>query len=190
MHRKIVLLHTGLNPDVVADALLRSVEPKGVSLWVFLWPIALIVPIVSWITGPSWNDASRQVIRQVQGSTFRLERRRRGPFSSTFYGNWKAEHNGTKIEGYFALPSRVRSGLRVWWFIVAAMALLGVVLNMLDLTVKTHFTVDPNVGLRISILILLFPTGVYLVMEWLGSRTDLGSLAYLEQNFSAMAEDR
>ena len=185
MQRHIIVLHTGLSSDVVADSLLRSVEPKGVSLWCFLWPIAMVVQIASLTTGPSWNDASRQVIREVESRTFQLERRRRGPFSSTFYGSWQPENDGTKIEGYFSLPSRVKSGLRAWWSMVAAMALLGVVLNLLDLTAKTHFTVDPEIGLRISICILLLPTCVYLLVEWLGSRSDLGSLAYLKQNLSA-----
>lgn len=188
MARKRVVLHTRLNPDVVGDLLVRSVEPKGVSLWLFLWPLAVVVPIVSWMTGPSWNDPARQAIRQVQGRTFRLERRRRGPFSSTFYGSWKAEHNGTKIEGYFALPSRVMTGLRVWWSIVALMAFMGVVLNLLDLTVKSRFTVNPDVGLKISITFLLLSTGIYLSVKWLGSRLDFGSLAYLEQNLSAVPE--
>jgi hypothetical protein len=145
--------------------------------------------IASWVAGPPWNDESRQVIRQVNGNTFQLERRRRNPFSSTFYGTWEAEQDGTKIEGYFALPSGVLMGLRISLFLIVSIAVLGVILNLLDLTVKTHFTVDPDVGLTISVCLLLLPIGVYLVAQWLGSWRDAGSLAYLGRKLSAFVKD-
>jgi hypothetical protein len=189
MRRNSVVLHTALSPDVVADCLHQSVETTSVSPWSVLLLIRVLVTIASWVTGPPWNDTCRQVMTQVSGKTFRLERRRGTPFSSAFYGSWEAEHGGTKIEGYFRLPSRVLITLRVWLFIMGTMAVIGVVVNMLDLTVKTHFTVDPDVGLTISICLLLLPIGVYLLAQWLGSRRDAGSLAYLEQKLAGTCED-
>ncbi len=81
------------------------------------------------------------------------------------------------------------TGLRAWWSIVALMAFMGIVLNLLDLTVKSHFTLNPDIGLKISTAILLLSTGIYLSVKWLGSWLDFGSLAYLERNLSAIPEE-
>jgi len=189
MPRKRVVLHTGLAPDVVADLVLKSLDTKGVPLWQVFWLIRAVVTIAAWVTGPPWDDASRQVLRQVHGRTFRLQRRHGRPFSPTFYGSWQADRAGTKIEGYFGLSPITLISLRVWLFLMVIISALGVVLNVLDLTIKTHFTVDPDVGLTISICLMLLSIGGYLLAQWLGSRRDASSLAYLEQKLSAVVED-
>ncbi|MDR3414026.1 MAG: hypothetical protein P4L87_24210 [Formivibrio sp.] len=189
MPRNRVVLHTGLPPDVVADVLLRSLETKRVPLWQVFWLIGAVVTIAAWVTGPPWDDPSRQVLRQVHGRTFRLQRRHGRPFSPTFYGSWKADRTGTKIEGYFGLSPMTLISLRVWLFTMVIITALGVVLNVLDLTVKTHFTVDPDVGLTISICLMLLSIGGYLLAQWLGSWRDASSLSYLEQKLSAVVED-
>jgi hypothetical protein len=188
MHRNSVVLHSKLAPAVVGDLLQQSVKPKSASPLTFLLLITAVITVVSWVSGAPWNDPSRQEIRQVHGRTFRLERRRGRPFSPSFYGSWEAEHDGTKIEGYFGLPSTVMISLRVWLFMMVTMAVLGVVLNLLDLTIETHFTVDPKIGLALSICFLLLSVVGYLLAQWLGSRRDAGSLAYLRQNLSAYVE--
>ena len=76
-------------------------------------------------------------------------------------------------------------GLRVWLVLMVILTALGVVVNVLDLTIGTHFTVDPDVGLTLSIFFMLISIGFYVLARWLGSRRDSGSLAYLEQNLSA-----
>ena len=189
MHRNSVVVHTKLAPNVVGDLLQQSVRPKKPSPWAFLLSIGAVITIVSWVSGPPWNDPSRLEIREVQGRTFRLERRRGRPFSPAFYASWEAEHNGTKIEGYFGLPLRVMISLHVWLFLMVIMWGLGIVLNLLDLTVGTHYTVNPNFGLALSICFLVFSIIGYLVARWFGSRRDAGSLAYLEQNLSAFIQE-
>ena len=183
MPRNTVVLHTGLVPDAVADALLQSVETEAVPQWAVPWFIA------PWVTRPAWSGASRQVIRDVHGKTFRLERRDGGRFSSTFYGSWQAEHGGTKIEGYFGLSPLVGKSLRYSLVIMVILTVLGVMLNLLDLTVGTHFTKDPDVGLTLSIFVMLLSFGGYLLAQWLGSRRDVSLLASLEQKLSAFVEN-
>jgi hypothetical protein len=169
----------------VANVLIKSLETKRMSLWRVPWFIRAFATVAAWVTGPPWGDASRQVLRQVNGKTFRLERRYGRPFSPAFYGSWRPERAGTKIEGYFGLSPITRISLPVSLFLIVITAAWGVVVNLLDLTVRTHFTIDPDVGLTLSICFMLLSIGGYLLAQWLGSRRDASSLAYLEQKLSA-----
>ena len=65
------------------------------------------------------------------------------------------------------------------------LAATGIVLNTFDLTAGTHFTVDPNIGLGISIFLMLFILGLYVVAQRLGSRRDERLLGFLEQTLAA-----
>jgi hypothetical protein len=189
MPRNRVVLYTGLTPDGVAEALVKSLETERVPTWQFFWLVRVGVAIAAWVTGPPWGDASRQVLRQVHGRTFRLERRHGRPFSPAFYGSWQAERAGTKIEGYFGLSPRTLLLNRICLFLLVIMWGLGVLVNLLDLTVGTHLTVDPDVGLTISICFMLTSIGGYLLAQWLGSLRDASSLAYLEQKLSASGDN-
>jgi hypothetical protein len=189
MPRNRVVLYTGLTPDGVAEALVKSLETERVPTWQFFWLVRVGVAIAAWVTGPPWGDASRQVLRQVHGRTFRLERRHGRPFSPAFYGSWQAERAGTKIEGYFGLSPRTLLLNRICLFLLVIMWGLGVLVNLLDLTVGTHLTVDPDVGLTISICFMLTSIGGYLLAQWLGSLRDASSLAYLEQKLSASVDN-
>jgi len=75
--------------------------------------------------------------------------------------------------------------LRGWFIIVAGMGALGVVLNALDLTMGTHFTVDPRFGLILSTVMVLVSTGIYYLAKWIGSRPDAGAIAFIERTLSA-----
>jgi hypothetical protein len=68
---------------------------------------------------------------------------------------------------------------------VIGLALLGIVLNTLDLTAGTHFTVDPAVGLGISIFLVLFPLALYLLAHKLGSRQRSELVGFLGQTLAA-----
>ena len=65
------------------------------------------------------------------------------------------------------------------------MGCLGLLLNLLDITVHTHNTVDPKVGLGLSSASLLIVFFGYTLVSWLGSRRDAGSIAFLEQTLAA-----
>ena len=187
--RSSIVLYTKLPPDVVDDLLRQEIEAEAPRLFRFIWFVTVPVLLAAWITGPRWNDPSRQVVRKIDGQTFRLERRHRTPFSAAFYGSWQAEVTGTSIGGYFGLPPSVLISVRVWLAFVVFMGSLGIVLNLLDLTVGTHFTIDPRFGLILSSAILLVPLGIYKLAIWLGSRRDLGSIAFIEQKLMAFVPE-
>ena len=65
------------------------------------------------------------------------------------------------------------------------LAVLGMVLNILDLTAGTHFTKDPDVGLVLSALFVPFCLGLYLLAHRLGSRTNESLLTFLELTLAA-----
>lgn len=62
---------------------------------------------------------------------------------------------------------------------------MTLVLNTLDLKAGTHFTVDPDIGLWISVAFVPFMLVVYFVVLLIGSRRDKGIVAFLEQTLAA-----
>ena len=138
-----------------------------------------------WFVRLVWKGGSREVRGLVDGSTFRLRKWNAWQWSPNFYGMWKADHGGTRIEGHFDLAPIARWSLRLTLAVIMSLAVVGVVLNTLDLTAETHFTIDPNVGLAISIFLMLFAIGLYLVAHWLGSRRDEKLLGFLEKTLAA-----
>jgi len=141
--------------------------------------------VMPWFIRLVWKGGSRQVRGLIDGNTFRLKRWNAWQWSPNFYGKWEPDHSGTRIEGYFDLAPLVRWSLRFTLVAVMALAVIGVVLNTLDLTAGTHFTVDPEIGLSISVFLMLFALGFYLVFHWLGSRQDERLLGFLEQTLAA-----
>jgi hypothetical protein len=174
MKPNAVVLHSALAPEAVADTLLRSID-KEVALQ----------SLMPWLVRLVWRGGSRQVRGLIDGNTFRLKRRNAWQWSPNFYGKWQADHSGTRIEGHFDLAPPVRRSLRFTLITVMGFAVIGIVLNTLDLTAGTHFTVDPDIGLGISIFLMLFTLGFYLVVQRLGSRQDDRLLGFIEQTLAA-----
>lgn len=170
-----IILHSALAPEVVADTLLRSVDKEFVGLRSLMpWFIRLV-----------WKGSSRDVRGFIEGNTFRIKRWNAMQWSPNFYGKWEADCGGSRIEGYFDLAVPVRWSLRLTLVIVMSFAVFGIVLNALDITTGTHFTVDPRVGLGISIFLMLFTGGLFLLAHRLGSRHDKRLLGFLEQTLAA-----
>jgi hypothetical protein len=121
---------------------------------------------------------------RIEGNTFRLKKcnAQRSP---TFYGKWEAEYGGTRIEGYFDFAPVVRWSLRFTLILVLGLAVWGIVLNTLDLKAGTHFTVDPDIGLWMSVAFVPFVLALYFLAQLIGSRRDKGVLALLEQTLAA-----
>jgi hypothetical protein len=174
MARNSIVLHSALAPEAVADTLLRSIDKEVVLQSVMPWFVRLV-----------WKGGSRQVRGLIDGKTFRLKRWNAWQWSPNFYGKWEADHSGTRIEGHFDLAPLVRWSLRCTLGVIMGLAAIGVALNSLDLTAGTHFTVDPDVGLAISVFLMLFTFGLYLIAHWLGSRQDERLLGFLEQTLAA-----
>jgi hypothetical protein len=175
MATKTIVLHSALAPEAVGDVLLRSVDKDVVNIR-FLLP---------WFIGLLWKGGSRDVFGLIEGSSFRLKRWNAMQWSPNFYGKWEADSRGTRIEGFFDLAPSARWSLRATLFTVVGLAVLGIVLNTLDLTIGTHFTVEPRVGLGISIFLPLFAAGIFLVAHRIGSRQDERLLGFLEQTLAA-----
>ena len=116
------------------------------------------------------KDYADSLYEQAQMDS--LKRRNARQWSPNSYGKWEADYSGTRIEGYFDLAPPARSSLRFTLVVVMALGVIGIVLNTLDLTAGTHFTVDPDIGLGIILFLVLFTLGFYLVAHRLGSRQD------------------
>ena len=169
-----IVLRSALAPEAIADTLLRSIDREVVLQSVMPWFVRLV-----------WKGGSREVRGLVDGNTFRLKKWNAWQWSPNFYGKWEADHSGTRIEGHFDLAPFFKWSLRFTLVVIMGLAVVGVVLNTLDLTAGTHFTVDPDVGLAISVFLMLFTIGLYLVAHWLGSRQDERLLGFLEGTLAA-----
>jgi hypothetical protein len=169
-----IVLHSTLTPEAVADTLLRSIDREMVLQAGMPWFVRLV-----------WKGGSRQVRGLIDGNQCQLKRRNAWQWSPNFYGSWEAEYSGTRIEGYFDLAPPTKVALRFTLVAVLGLAIIGIVLNALDLTAGTHFTVDPSIGLWISIFFVPFTLGFYLLATRLGSRPDESLLGFLEQTLAA-----
>jgi hypothetical protein len=174
MARNTLVFHSALSPESISVALLRSIESEVALRSVMPWFIRLV-----------WKGWSRKVCGVVEGNTFRLKKWNAAQWSPNFYGKWEAEYSGTRIEGYFDLAPLVRLSLRFTLVLLLGFAVIGIVLNTLDLKAGTHFTVDPDIGLPISLLFVPFALGIYLVAHMIGSRSEKSLLRFLEQTLAA-----
>jgi hypothetical protein len=138
-----------------------------------------------WFTRLVWKSGSHEVRGFIEGNTFRIKRWNAMQWSPNFYGKWETDCGGIRIEGYFDLAPTVRRSLRLTLVTVMSLAVLGIVLNTLDITAGTHFTVHSQVGLGISIFLMLLAGGLFLIAHRVGSGKDKRLLEFLEQTLAA-----
>jgi hypothetical protein len=174
MSRGSVVFHSTLSPGAIADTLQRSIAPEGVPRYLKPWFVRLVQ-----------RGDSRPVCGTVDSSAFRLRRQAGGQYSPNLYAKWVPENTGTRIEGYFDLAPVVRLAVRLTSIVVLGFAVLGIVLNLLDLKAGTHFTKDPDVGLVLSVLFIPFGIGFFLLAQRLGSRSDETLLSFVELTLAA-----
>jgi hypothetical protein len=178
MAPKSIVLHSALAPEAIAATLRWSIDSEtdaGVA----------VQSLMPWFVRLVWKGGSRQVRGLLDGNTFRLKSRNAWQLSPNFYGKWQSESGGTRIEGYFALAPLVKFSIRITFVVTLGFAVVGIVLNTLDLEVGTHFTVDPEIGLWISLLLVPFALGIYLLARRIGSRGEEGLLRFVEQTLAA-----
>jgi hypothetical protein len=92
--RTNVILHSALPPSAVADALRRSIDEERRTLFSL-----------------SGYKGDRPVLGEVKENAFRLQKRTSWrndwlfqlDFAPHFYGQFRPEAGGTRVEGYFAL---------------------------------------------------------------------------------------
>jgi hypothetical protein len=89
MGRTVYVLHSALAPSSVLEALRLSMDEERRTLF-----------------SMSSYQGDRPVLGNVDGNTFRLQKRRfsRNDFAGRFYARFEAEVGGTRIEGYFDSP--------------------------------------------------------------------------------------
>ena len=174
MSRNAVVFHSTLAPEAVADTLRRTIEAEGVPQYLVPWFVRLFR-----------QSGSHPVCGVVESNTFRLKSRNGGQYAPNFYAKWEPEYRGTRIEGHFELAPLIKLSLRISLILMLALWLIGIVLNVLDLTVGSHFTKDPDIGLPLCLAFVPFTIGFYFVARKLGSRPDESLLVFLEQTLAA-----
>jgi hypothetical protein len=149
-----VFMHSLLAPDDFADALRRKIDPEQRTLF-------------SW----SGYKGDQPILGEVGNATFRLQKRRysRNDFAGHFYGTFKPESGGTRIEGYFALPRWARYFMRVW---LAFAVLCGVpifIATLRDVLTGSHeVSGDTWVGLVVPPLLIFVGTGMPMLTRRFG----------------------
>jgi hypothetical protein len=175
MSGKSVTLNSALATGAVRDALLRSISTQGAPPYLEPWFYRM----------HRKDDQTRPVWGVVETQKFRLRRSSGGVCAPNFYATWEPQSGGTRIEGYFDLGPIERLSLRVTLVAMLALSVVGVLLNVVDLTRGTHFTHDPRFGLVLSVLLAPFCLGFYLFIQWRGSRADDRLLAFIETTLAA-----
>ena len=97
--RTMIVLHSALPPEAVADALRRSMDEEHRTLFSL-----------------SGYQGNCPVLGEVRADSFRLQMRRysRNDFAGQFYGRFQSEPEGTRIEGYFDAPRGARIFMKIW----------------------------------------------------------------------------
>jgi hypothetical protein len=171
---KKVVLHSALPPDAVAEALRRSMDEGHRTLFSL-----------------SGYRGSRPVLGQIRGDTFRLQKRRysRNDFAGQFYGQFRSEPGGTRIEGYFDAPRWARNFMKFW---LAAVVVIGTpvfVSTLSDLTRSHHMSGDRWVGIVVPPALVLFGTILPRFGRVLGRSGEGFLLEHLQRTLSARIEE-
>ncbi|MGA2103202.1 MAG: hypothetical protein ABSG34_18975 [Candidatus Sulfotelmatobacter sp.] len=169
-----VVFHSALAPQAIADTLRRSIDVEGMPRYMV----------------PSFIRLFRQTTTGrfcgvVDSNIFRVKRSNGGQYAPNFYGRWEPEYGGTRIVGFFELAPLVKLSLRIFLIVMLVLWCSGIVANVLDLYAGTHFTRDPEIGLPVCAVFIVFTLGFYFVVRKLGSRPDESLLAFLEQTLAA-----
>jgi hypothetical protein len=98
MSRTIYVLHSALAPNLVVDALRRSIDEEH-------WTLFSL----------SGYQGNRPLLGELGENTFRLQKRRysRRDFVGHFYARFEPEPGGTRIEGHFDVPRLARYFMRI-----------------------------------------------------------------------------
>ena len=137
-----MILRSTLAPNATADALRRSIDEERRTLFSL-----------------SGYRGSLPVLGEVNGSTFRLRKRRywRNDFAPNLYGEIQADAAGSRIDARFELCPWIKAFMRFW---IGGALLLGApifVLSALDhFTGSHHTTGDSWVGLVVPPAMVLW----------------------------------
>jgi hypothetical protein len=173
--RTSLVLHSTLAPNAVADALRRSIDEEQRALFS--------------LTG---YRGSSPVLGVVTDNTFRLRRRRywRNDFAPCFYGQFRSESGGSRIEAHFDLSPLTRNFMRLW---LGGVTILGgplFVLCLIDLTTGSHYTSgDTRVGLIVFPALILWGFVLPKIGRLFGSGDEQVLSEFVQQTLAARIEE-
>lgn len=171
-----MVFRSALAPDSVADTLRRSIDEERRTLFSL-----------------SGYQGSLPVLGEVNGTTFRLQKRRywRNDFAPNLYGKILAEAGGSRIEAHFDLSRWVRIFMRFW---LGGVLLLGgpiFVLSTLDYFTGSHHTSgDIWVGLVVPPAMVLWGFLLPRIGHWFGLGDERFLLDFVQQKLAAQIEDQ
>jgi hypothetical protein len=175
MSRQVLVFHSSLAPEVMAETLRRSIDeerPKFFSV--------------------SGFRGNRPVLGRLSQDSFRLRKRRysRNDFAGQLYARFEPEPGGTKIESYFDMPHWAKYFLRIW---LAGAVLIGTpisVLTMIDLTRRTHYmSGDLWVGLIVPPALILFGIALPTFGRLLGKGDERFIVEFVQSTLAARIEE-
>jgi hypothetical protein len=171
MKKKLIVMHSPMSPDALADALRRSMDEERRALFSL-----------------SGYKGEQAVLGEIWGNSFHLQKRRywRNDFAPHFYGEIQSDPAGTRIEGYFDLADRVRLFM---WFWLGGVVLIGgaiFVASVSDVMAGSHLvTGDAWTGLIVPPAMLLFGIVLPRFGRLLGRDDETFILEYLQNTLSA-----
>jgi len=175
MSRTTYVLHSTLTPDLVPDALLRSIDEERRTLFSF-----------------SGYRGGRPLLGEVSGSTFRIQKRRysRNDFAGRFYARFEPEPGGTRIEGYFDSPRWARWFMRFWLGAVVLMGTPIFIKTVIDIARGSHYmSGDRWVGLIVPPAMVFFGTVLPKLGRLLGKKDERFILESVQNMLAARIEE-
>jgi hypothetical protein len=175
MGRIVVVLHSALAPNAVAEALRRTIDEQH---WT---PFSL--------SGYKGNLA---LVGEVGENTFKIKKRKyyRNDFAGQFYARLAPEAGGTRIEGYFDYPPWARYFIRIW---LAFTVLTGTPIflgTLSDVLRGSHYTSGGNwVGLIVPPALVLFGTALPKAGRLLGKNDERFMLEQIQNTVAGHIEE-
>jgi hypothetical protein len=172
----MIVLHSALSPEVVAETLRREMDEERWTLF-----------SLSGLAG------DRPVVGKVEGEQFRLRKRvyLHNDFAGQFYGSMTGEPGGTRMEGYFDFPRWIRYFMRGWLALAILICVPIFALTVFDLALGVHFIAAKGsdwLGLVVAPAFLAYA----LLLPWVGRRLGRGGeryiLNFLETKLGARVE--
>jgi hypothetical protein len=175
MGRTVVVLHSALTPNAVADALRRSIDEQR---WT---PFSL-----------SGYKGDLPLLGEVGENTFKVQKRKyyRNDFAGQFYARFEREPGGTRIEGYFDSPVWARWFMRFW---LGGVVLIGTpifIRTAIDISTGSHYmSGDRWVGLIVPPAMVFFGTALPKFGRLLGKKAERFILEHIKNTLGARIEE-
>jgi hypothetical protein len=174
MARTVLVLHSALPPNVVAEALRSSIDEER---WT---PFSI-----------SGYRGNRPLLGEISENAFRLQKRKyyRNDFAGQFYARFAAEPGGTRIEGYFDAPRWARYFMRIWLAFAVLLSTPIFVRTLIDMLKGSHYmSGDKWVGLVVPLVLVFGGTLLPKIGRLLGKNNERFILEHVQNTLGARVE--